>query len=87
MPAIRNNILMVLAHKTSAELLERKGKRRWPPRSMREVVAAGHRRTGTSRGGRRRAENADAKPKEKKKKVTEVELPVKHVHFSTFIIQ
>ena len=35
MPAIRNGILMVLAHKSSAELLERKGQgRRWPPRSL-----------------------------------------------------
>ena len=38
MPAIRNGILMVLAHKTSAELLERKGKEALANEIMRETV-------------------------------------------------
>lgn len=38
MPAIRNNILMVLAHKTSAELLEREGKTRLAEEVLRESI-------------------------------------------------
>ena len=38
MPAIRNGILMVLAHKTSAELLERKGKEALANEIMRETM-------------------------------------------------
>ena len=38
MPAIRNGILMVLAHKTSAELLERSGKELLAAEIMRESV-------------------------------------------------
>ena len=33
MPAIRNNILLALGSKTAAQLMERDGKVRWPPRS------------------------------------------------------
>jgi len=83
MPAIRNGILMVLAHKTSAELLERKGKEALAAEIMREVVKPLGIETDEPEA---EEENADAKPKKKKKKA-EVELPVKHVHFSNFIIQ
>jgi flagellar FliL protein len=40
MPAIRNNILMVLAHKTSAELLEREGKLKLAEEIRREALRA-----------------------------------------------
>jgi len=83
MPAIRNGILMVLAHKSSAELLERKGKEALANEIMREVVKPLGIETDEPEA---EEENADAKPKKKKKKA-EVELPVKHVHFSNFIIQ
>ncbi len=86
MPAIRNGILMVLAHKTSAELLERKGKEALANEIMREVVKP----LGVEMDDPEadaEDDNADAKPKKKKKKKAEVELPVKHVHFSNFIIQ
>ena len=83
MPAIRNGILMVLAHKSSAELLERKGKEALAAEIMREVVKPLGIETDDPEA---EEENADAKPKKKKKKA-EVELPVKHVHFSNFIIQ
>ena len=83
MPAIRNGILMVLAHKSSAELLERKGKEALAAEIMREVVKPLGIETDEPEA---EEENADAKPKKKKKKA-EVELPVKHVHFSNFIIQ
>ena len=84
MPAIRNGILMVLAHKSSAELLERKGKEALANEIMREVVKPLGIETDEPEA---EEENADAKPKKKKKKKAEVELPVKHVHFSNFIIQ
>ncbi len=85
MPAIRNGILMVLAHKTSGELLERKGKEALANEIMREVVKP----LGVEMDDpEAEDEDADAKPKKKKKKPSvEAELPVKHVHFSNFIIQ
>jgi flagellar FliL protein len=75
MPAIRNGILMVLAHKTSAELLERAGKEALANEIMREAVVP--------LGDGDEPENKDAK----KSKKPMVDGPVKHVHFSNFIIQ
>jgi len=87
MPAIRNGILMVLAHKTSAELLERKGKEALANEIMRETV----RPLGIELEDPEADEQAsdeDAKPKKRKKKrAPAVDNPVKHVHFSNFIIQ
>ena len=86
MPAIRNGILMVLAHKTSAELLERKGKEALAAEIMRETV----RPLGIEVEAPEAADEAaaDDEPKKKrKKKAPPVENPVKHVHFSNFIIQ
>ena len=84
MPAIRNGILMVLAHKTSAELLERDGKEKLAREVARE----------TSRGLGVEIEEEDpededtaASSKKKKKKKVEQALPVTNVYFSTFIIQ
>ncbi len=85
MPAIRNGILMVLAHKTSAELLERKGKEALAAEIMREVVKPLGIEVEEPEAHDEDAD--DAKPKKKKKKAAEPELPVKHVHFSNFIIQ
>jgi flagellar FliL protein len=75
MPAIRNNILMVLAHKRSSDLLERSGKEKLADEVLREteralgleplVAAAPGKKTG-----------ADDEPR-----------PVRAVHFSNFIIQ
>lgn len=62
MPAVRNNILMLLAHKTAGELMEREGKRRL----AQEI------RVETGRAPARKPEPA---------------LPVRAVHFATFIIQ
>lgn len=86
MPAIRNGILMVLAHKTSAELLERKGKEALAAEIMRETV----RPLGieVDEPEAEPATEDEDKPKKKKKKAKPaVENPVKHVHFSNFIIQ
>ncbi len=101
MPAIRNGILLVLANKTSAELLERKGKEALADEIMRETVRplgieVGEPEAEPEAAAKEEApkEDADAdadapKPKKKKKKAARpaVENPVKHVHFSNFIIQ
>jgi flagellar FliL protein len=93
MPAIRNGILMVLAHKTSGQLLDRAGKLALADEIMREAV----RPLGIE------VEEAAAEPVEKhddeadedkpkvkkkpKKKTTTEHNPVRRVHFSNFIIQ
>jgi flagellar FliL protein len=84
MPAIRNNVLMVLADKTAAQLMDREGK----------VKLADQVRRETSRAMGYEVEDpeveeddADTKPKKKKKKRAAPELPISAVHFSNFIIQ
>lgn len=94
MPAIRNGILMVLAHKTSKELLERSGKEALAIEVMRESVrplgyepSEDEAEEKPAKEGAKDADDADAKPKKKKKKKAVDPGPVKHVHFSSFIIQ
>jgi flagellar protein FliL len=88
MPAIRSNILMVLAHKTSGELLQREGK----------VKLAGEVQRAAARGMGIEVEDPEPaeaetddedkpKKKKKKKKAPEPVLPITAVHFSTFIVQ
>ncbi len=91
MPAVRNGVLMVLAHKTSKELLERTGKEKLAAEIMREAV----RPMGIIIEAPEDEEDAAAddaadkpKPKAKKKKKKEPEHnPVVGVNFSSFIIQ
>jgi flagellar FliL protein len=87
MPAIRNNILMVLAHKTSAEILSAEGKSRLAG----EIQRATSRALGIAVPEPDDVidETADgAMPKAKKKKrKAEVVLPVAAVHFANFIVQ
>jgi flagellar FliL protein len=90
MPAIRNAILMILAHKTSHELLERAGKEQLAEEILRETVrpmgitiaaprkaAHGPRRRQLDRGALEEVEGGGAGPHN----------PVRNVHFSNFIIQ
>ncbi len=95
MPAIRNGILMVLAHKTSQQLLERSGKEALAAEIMREAVRPMGievedevKETAKPKDGE--PVDADAKPatkaKKKSKKPAEHN-PVQKVHFSSFIIQ
>lgn len=71
MPVIRNNILMVLAHKRSTDLLERQGKEKLAA----EVLAETERALGVEPAAPgRKGEDAEARP-------------VRAVHFSNFIIQ
>lgn len=84
MPAIRNGVLMILAHKTSAELLERAGKEQLAAEIMREAV----RPLGIEVEAPEPAAATDeAAPKRRKKRAPPVHNPVEHVHFSSFIIQ
>jgi len=78
MPIIRGNILMVLAHKTAAELLTREGKERLASAILiASVQPLGHEL-------RDEAQRASAPGR---KKAAPAELPVKAVHFSNFIVQ
>lgn len=73
MPAIRNGVLMILAHKTSQELLSRAGKEALAREIQSEVALA----MGLApERGSRAVPQADAP-----------EGPVRQVHFSHFIIQ
>ena len=93
MPAIRNGVLMILAHKTSQELLQRSGKellagqiQREAARTMGIDIEEPDPEEATD------AHDDEAKPKAKgkkgkaKKKVV-ADNPVRKVHFSNFIIQ
>lgn len=83
MPAIRSNILMVLSHKTSADLLSREGKEKLAKEIMRESV----RPMGVELPDEDEEAEADTTPKKKKKKKPVVVSPVNQVLFSNFIVQ
>lgn len=82
MPAVRNNILMLLAHKSSAELLERDGKEKL----AKEVAREASRGLGVEIEDEEDEEEAASSRKKRKKRVEQA-LPVTAVYFSTFIIQ
>ena len=73
MPAIRNNILMVLAHKRSSDLLERAGKEKLADEVLRETERA----LGLE----------PVVPGARPKKGDDEPRPVRAVQFSNFIIQ
>ncbi|KQY86493.1 MULTISPECIES: flagellar basal body-associated FliL family protein [Roseateles] len=83
MPAIRSNVLMVLSHKTAAELLTREGKEKLAKDIMRESV----RPMGIELDDEDEAPATGDAPKKKKKKKAHVESPVTQVLFSNFIVQ
>jgi len=84
MPAIRNNILLLIAHKSAADLLGREGKDKLAREVQRETARAlGYEIEADDEGD---GADADAKPKKKKKRVADAG-PVTAVHFSSFIIQ
>jgi len=72
MPAIRNNVLMLLAHKTSSELHEREGKRRLANEVLSETA---------------RALGIDAPTPPTPGADVNEDGPLRAVHFSNFIIQ
>lgn len=85
MPAIRSNILMVLSHKTSAELLSREGKVQLAKEINRESV----RPMGIElEADESEAVDEEAPKKSKKmKKKAASPSPILNVHFSNFIVQ
>jgi flagellar protein FliL len=95
MPAIRSGILMVLAHKTSAQLLSPEGKVALAREIMRESVlpmgieASDEEEAAPARKSKADADadDEDAPKAKKKKKRAAVHNPVKRVHFSNFIVQ
>ena len=92
MPAVRNAILMILAHKTSRELLEREGKEQLAAEIMRETVRPMGIEIPPPAPVDRAADKADASgddevEKRPKKNRKPPHNPVRHVHFSSFIIQ
>ena len=99
LPAIRNNILMVVAHKTADQLIAREGKLRLASEVRREAlrplgieVDIGEEPAEDGHGAAPAPSAADGKASEaarkKKKKTPQPEtLPIKAVHFSSFIIQ
>lgn len=86
MPAIRNNVLMALAEKTAAQLMDREGKAKLAEQVKRETSRAMGYEVEEPED-----EAADEAPKaakgKKKKKKAAPELPITGVHFSNFIIQ
>ena len=103
MPAVRNTILMIIAHKTSKELLGRAGKEELADEIMRESVrpmgieiAAPEPVTttpppvaeGASGAEKPMQDEAPVKAMKPARKPGEtLRNPVQHVHFSSFIIQ
>lgn len=83
MPAIRNNILLLLAHKTSAELMEPEGKELLAKEVRREAL----RPMGYELPDEDEEDGGSKKKKKKKAKPVEDDLPIKSVQFSSFIIQ
>ena len=74
MPAIRNNILMVLAHKRSSDLMERAGKEKLAEEVLRETERALGIDPPPPGAAARKNADGDARP-------------IRAVHFSNFIIQ
>jgi flagellar FliL protein len=90
MPAVRNGVLMVLAHKTSKELMERAGKEKLAAEIMREAVRPMGIIIEPPEDEDAAADDAADKPKakaKKKKKKEPEHNPVVGVNFSSFIIQ
>jgi len=89
MPAVRNAILLILAHKTSKDLLGRSGKEDLAEEIMRESVRPmgieilAPEPVSVEKAGQ---DEAPVRPSKKSRKAA-VRNPVQHVHFSSFIIQ
>ena len=87
MPAIRNNILMVLSQKTATQLTTREGKEKL----ARSILYAAVRPLGYDIDDEDEDDEAAAesppKKKKKKKKLPPGNLPISAVHFSNFIVQ
>ena len=91
LPAIRNNILLLLAHKSSEDLAGGDGKEKLAREIRREALKAMGEEVDDDEDADASAEAASApahaKKKKKKKAAPEAEAPIRSVQFSSFIIQ
>ncbi len=94
LPAIRNNILLLLAHKSSADLAGGEGKellakqiRREALKAMGEDVDDEDDEAAPAGEGASAAAAAAPAKKKKKKKAPAADAPIRSVQFSSFIIQ
>jgi flagellar FliL protein len=97
MPAIRNSILMILAQKSSADLLDRPGKEQLAGQIQREAARvmgidveepeAPAAKAPAKDEAKAKDGVDEEKPKAKKRKTDAEPNPIRHVHFSNFIIQ
>jgi flagellar FliL protein len=85
MPAIRNAVLLILAHKTSEELLTPEGKSKLAEEIRRDAARA----MGYEIEDPVEEEAVDEEPRKKKKKKRKAESynPILQVHYANFIIQ
>lgn len=79
MPVIRNNILLLLSHKTAAQMMDHDGKIKLAEQIQKEASRALGAEIDDD-------EEDDGKAKKKRKRAP-VALPISAVHFSNFIIQ
>lgn len=86
MPAIRNAVLMILAHKSAEDILSTEGKQKLAEEIRREAARAMGYEIEDPDAEEPEDEESPKKKKKKKKKV-EPYNPIVHVHYSNFIIQ
>ncbi|MEO6030476.1 MAG: flagellar basal body-associated FliL family protein [Burkholderiaceae bacterium] len=91
MPAIRNTVLLILAQKTSTDLMDRPGKEQLAAQIQREAartmgIMVAEPAAQRSVDAARSDPSGTAAPKAARKSAT-VPNPIRHVHFSSFIIQ
>jgi flagellar FliL protein len=87
LPAIRNNILLLLAHKTSADLAGSEGKELLARQIRREALRAMGEDAGDDDEAAVSAASAPKGKKKAKKADDAPEPPIRSVQFSSFIIQ
>jgi flagellar FliL protein len=91
LPAIRNNILMLLAHKSSADLAGGEGKELLARQIRREALKAMGEEVGDDDDAAPAADeasaSASASARKKKHKGIPEDAPIRSVQFSSFIIQ
>ncbi len=86
MPAIRNAVLMILAHKSADDILTPEGKQKLAEEIRREAARAMGYEVEDPDADEPEEDDSPKKKKKKKKKV-EPYNPIVHVHYSNFIIQ
>lgn len=87
MPAIRNAVLMILAHKSAEDILSNEGKQKLAEEIRREAARAMGYEIEDPEAEEPEDEDASSKKKKKKKKKVEPYNPIVRVHYSNFIIQ